>query len=71
MSYGICNCVRPPSHGRCGGCRIDFGPAPFQRAPRDPSVINITNPGLTEEQVRRIIREEIAASLAANRVAGS
>lgn len=65
MGYGVCNCVGgPPPHGICGACGAAgqfYQGWQQQRAPV-PSPITVVS-GLTAEQVREIVREEIAAAL--------
>lgn len=65
MTYGICNCVRPPSHGMCNACGMNFGPTPgTSRAPvSSPSEIHHHAAGPSADEIRQIVREEIARAL--------
>lgn len=66
MGYGVCNCVGgPPPHGICGACGI-AGPyyvPPGGVSPSRDSLPHGTTTfiqtGVTEEQVRKIVRQEI------------
>lgn len=54
---GICGCVSPPTHTKCMACGFD--PRPVQPLETGRVVIR---EGLTEDDIRRIIREELERS---------
>lgn len=65
MTYGVCNCVGgPPAYGICGACGIAgayYTPPGSQQPTAQPQTGTlIIREGLTEDQVRKIIREELA-----------